>query len=102
MSVSTAVSSLVCGWLVKKEDIQLFDISEHSHLTDEDSPPNNILHKKVYRHMFLHINQGPSGAGIWIELPKCIEDGTRAMLPSPPPFLWDSREVGEIMCGTEC
>jgi hypothetical protein len=61
MSVSTDVSSLVF------EDM----LSEHSHLLDEDSPPNNI-------------NQGPTrSAGIWIELPKCIEDRPRAMFPSP-------------------
>jgi hypothetical protein len=54
--------------------MRLLDISEHGHLLDKGSPPNNIHHKKVYHQMFLQINQGPSGAGIQIELPKCIED----------------------------
>jgi hypothetical protein len=67
----------------KKEDMRLFNVSEHGHLPDKDSPPNNIRRKKVYRQMFLFINQGPSGAGVRIELPECVEDGTRLMFPSP-------------------
>jgi hypothetical protein len=72
-----------CVGLAKKEDMRLFNVLEQGHLPDEDSPPNNMRRKKVYRQMFLHINQGPSGAGIRIELPECIEEGTRAIFPSP-------------------
>jgi hypothetical protein len=72
-----------CVWLTKKEDMRIFDVLEHGHLPVEGSPPNNIRRKKVYRQMFLYINQGPSGAGVRIELPECVEDGTRAMFPSP-------------------
>jgi hypothetical protein len=61
----------------------IVDMSEHGHLPDEDSPPNNICHKKVYGQICLHINQEASGAGIWIELPECVEDGTHAMFLSP-------------------
>jgi hypothetical protein len=71
-----------CMWLAKKEDMQLFDISECGHVLDLKRPPKNICRKKVYWQMFLHINQEPSGAGIRIEQPECIEeDGTQAMLP---------------------
>jgi hypothetical protein len=32
-----------CVWLTKKEeDMRFFHISEHGHILDEDSPPNNI------------------------------------------------------------
>ena len=72
-----------CVWRQKKEDMRLFDASEHGHLQAEDLPPNNIRRKKVYRQMFLHINEGPTGRGVRHVLPKCVEDGARLMFPSP-------------------
>jgi hypothetical protein len=72
-----------CVWLAKKEEMAVFDNCEHGHLLPEDCPPNNVRRKKVYRQMFLSINEGPSGAGVRIQLPKCVEDGVRLMLPSP-------------------
>jgi hypothetical protein len=38
-----------CVWVTKKEDMRLFDVSEHGHLPDDDSPPNNIRRKSIYR-----------------------------------------------------
>jgi hypothetical protein len=72
-----------CVWAVRREDMRIFDESEHEHLPAEDRPPNNIRRKKVYRQMFLYINQGPSGKGVRMELPECVEDGARLMFPSP-------------------
>ena len=72
-----------CVWVAQKEAMKRFDASEHAHLPVGDLPPNNIRRKKVYRQMFLHINQGPAGVGVRIELPKCVENGTREMFPSP-------------------
>ena len=48
----------LCVWEEKEEDIRIFDSSKHKHLPAEDCPPNNIRRKKVYRQMFLYINQG--------------------------------------------
>ena len=72
-----------CVWLAQKEDMERFDESEHGHLPEQDMPPNNIRRKKVYRQMFLYINEGPSGKGVRIQLPKCVEIGARKMFPSP-------------------
>jgi hypothetical protein len=72
-----------CVWLAQKETMRMFDENEHAQLPDEDRPPNNIRRKKVYRQMFLHINEGSAGVGVRIELPKCVENGTREMFPSP-------------------
>jgi hypothetical protein len=73
----------VCVWFEKKGIMEAFDENEHGHLPDDDKPPNNIRRKKLYRQMFLFINQGPAGAGVRMELPKCVEDGARQMFPSP-------------------
>jgi hypothetical protein len=72
-----------CVWLTQLDTMRMFDENEHAHLPAGDKPPNNIRRKKVYRQMFLHINQGTAGVGVRIVLPKCVEDGTRAMFPSP-------------------
>ena len=72
-----------CVWQQKKEDMVLFDESEHGHFQAEDCPPNNIRRKKVYRQMFLYINQGPAGKGVREKLPTCVENGARLMFPSP-------------------
>jgi hypothetical protein len=37
----------------------------------------------MYRQIFLHINKGTAGVGVRIELSNCVEDGTRAIFPSP-------------------
>ncbi len=71
-----------CVWQAKEKDMELFDQNEHGHIHIHDRPPNNIRRKKVYRQMFLYINQGPSGAGERMELPVCVETGTRKMFPS--------------------
>ena len=73
----------VCVWFEKKGIMEAFDENEHGHLPDDDKPPNNIRRKKLYRQMFLFINQGPAGAGVRMELPRCVEDGARQMFPSP-------------------
>jgi hypothetical protein len=73
----------LCVWENKKEDMTIFDKNEHHDLPAEDCPPNNIRRKKVYRQMFLFINQGPSGAGVRMKLPECVENGARKMFPSP-------------------
>jgi hypothetical protein len=72
-----------CVWKEKEEDMRLFDVSEHGHLQADDLPPNNIRRKKVYRQMFLYINQGPAGKGVRMKLPTCVENGARLMFPSP-------------------
>jgi hypothetical protein len=61
----------------------MFNGNEHAQLASKDLPSNNIYCKKVYRQMLLHINEGTAGVGVWIKLPKFIEDWTRAMFPSP-------------------
>ena len=73
----------VCVWLENTGIMEAYDENEHGHLPDSDKPPNNIRRKKVYRQMFLLINQGPAGFGVRQELPKCVEDGARQMFPSP-------------------
>jgi hypothetical protein len=73
-----------CVWEAQEETMPLFDKNKHAQLASEDLLPNNICHKKVYRQMFLHINEGTAGVGVRIKLPKCIEGGTRrVMFPSP-------------------
>jgi hypothetical protein len=72
-----------CVWVAQEENMRLFDENEHAQMTSEDLPPNNIRHKKPYRQMFLLINEGTAGVGIIIQLPKCVENGTRVMFPSP-------------------
>ena len=47
-------------WLARKHNMELYNMNEHDHLPDKDSPPNNICHKKVYRQMCLLLNDGPS------------------------------------------
>ena len=71
-----------CVWLVRKGVMILFDENEHGHFPYEDKPPNNTRRKKVYREMtkLLH---GPLGAGNRKILPKCVENGARALFPSP-------------------
>jgi hypothetical protein len=72
-----------CVWAKKHEDMRIFDLNEHYHLPVDNCPPNNIRCKKVYWQMFLYLNQGPSGAGVRMQLPECIENGARLMFPSP-------------------
>jgi hypothetical protein len=72
-----------CVWVAQEENMRLFDENEHAHMTSEDLPPNNIRRKKLYRQMFLLLNEGTAGVGVRIELPKCVENGTRTMFPSP-------------------
>jgi hypothetical protein len=72
-----------CVWLAKKEDMIFFDECEHGHLPENDRPPNNIRRKKLYRQMTLHIQNGVVQKGVRHELPKCVEDGTRELFPSP-------------------
>jgi hypothetical protein len=76
-------SEYPCVWEAKKEDMRIFDMCENGYLPVEDYPPNNIRHKKLYREMFLHINQGPSGSGVRMQLPGCVEIGARLMFPLP-------------------
>jgi hypothetical protein len=72
-----------CVWLTKKEEMIDFDEDEHGHLSAEDGPPNNIRRKKVYRQMVLYINEGGTGKGVRLALPKCVENGVRKLFPSP-------------------
>jgi hypothetical protein len=72
-----------CVWLLSMENMKLYDESEHRSLPEEDKPPNNIRRKKVYRQMFLSMNDGPIGCGVRVQLPKCVEEGARQMFPSP-------------------
>jgi hypothetical protein len=53
-----------CVWAVRCEDKRIFNETKHENLPVEDHPPNNICCKKVYRQMFLCINQEPSGVGV--------------------------------------
>ena len=71
-----------CMWLSRKDIMVLYDENEHSRLANEDKPPNNMRRKKVYRKMTLMLN-GPLGAGNRKKLPKCVENGARALFPSP-------------------
>jgi hypothetical protein len=73
-----------CVWVAQKETMHMFDKNEYGELASEDLPPNNIRRQKVYDwQMFLHINEGTSGVGVRTKLLNYVEDGTRAMFPSP-------------------
>ena len=72
-----------CVWITKKEEMLNYNDNEHEHLPVSDWPPSNVRRKKIYRQMALYINSGPSGRGLWIELPKCVVDGCRECFPSP-------------------
>jgi hypothetical protein len=69
-------------WITKKEEMLDYNDNKHDHLLVSDYPLHNVHHKKIYRQMALYINLGPSGRGVWIELPKCIVDGCRECFPS--------------------
>jgi hypothetical protein len=71
-----------CVWVAKKEDMIFYDESEHGLLPKEDLPPNNIRHKKLYRQMTLHLQDGVVQKGVRHELPTCVELGTRELFPS--------------------
>jgi hypothetical protein len=74
-----------CVWIAKKEEMLDYNDNKHEHLpVVSDYPPHNVRRKKIYRQMALYINSGPSGKGVWIELPKCVVDGCcRECFPSP-------------------
>jgi len=72
-----------CVWLEKKDLMSVIDQHEHRNLPDVDKPPNNTRRKKVYRQMTYIMNNGPMGKGVRKKLPKCVENGARALFPSP-------------------
>jgi hypothetical protein len=72
-----------CVWLVKRDEMIDFDCDEHDHMPDAHGPPNNIRRKKVYRQMVLYLNEGGTGKGVRVVLPKCVENGVRKLFPSP-------------------
>ena len=80
-SICQHCTAYPCVWEEMEEDMRKFDSSKHEHLLVEGCPPNNIQRKKVYHQMFLYINQGPSGAGVRMKLPECVENGARRMFP---------------------
>ena len=72
-----------CVWLANKERMVLIDETEHGYLPDDSKPPNNARRKKLYREMTLLLNKGPLGVGVRKKLPRCVENGARALFPSP-------------------
>jgi hypothetical protein len=72
-----------CVWIAQRDAMIDFDDDEHSHLPEGAGPPNNIRRKKVYRQMVLTMNEGGTGKGVRVALPKCVEDGVRELFPSP-------------------
>ena len=72
-----------CVWKAKRDQMIDFDDDEHSHLPEGAGPPNNIRRKKVYRQMVLTMNEGGTGKGVRVALPKCVENGVRKLFPSP-------------------
>jgi hypothetical protein len=61
-----------CVWITKKQEMLDYDDNEHDYLPRKDFPPHNVRCKKIYSQMTLYINSGPSGKGVWIQLPKCV------------------------------
>jgi hypothetical protein len=72
-----------CMWIVKKQDMLLYEDDEHEHLPRKDWPPSNVRRKKIYRQRALYINSGPSGKGVRTELPKWVVGGCRELFASP-------------------
>jgi hypothetical protein len=72
-----------CMWLSKREEILDFDDDINGHLPREDWPPNNVHRRKVYHQMALHINEGGTGKGVCMKLPKCVGIGVRECFSLP-------------------
>jgi hypothetical protein len=70
-------------WVSKEEGMQDFNNDINGHLPRADWPPNNVQRRKVYCHMVLNINEGGTGKGLHMRLPKCIENGVCKLFPSP-------------------
>jgi hypothetical protein len=71
-----------CLFLQHAEMLLAFEEAELAGLAPEDVPPNNLRRKALYRQMTLLINGGPLGAKVRKQLPDCVVNGIREMLPS--------------------
>ena len=71
-----------CIWKENKEEMVRFDGSVDL-LGDKDDGKEEKSHrrKRLYRQMTLIINDGPLGKGVRRDLPECVKNGIRELLP---------------------